>query len=550
MFFSKIILALSFSAGILATPVASNPSDLAARNAIIARQPEENAVPCKREEMIKRGIKEGDYPKEPGYFGVLACKDLSRALPDQFFAGSAASVSLWSALQTKVQPLCRIEPHNSSDVARVLAIARGHECHFAILGGGVSPYRGASNADQGITIDMRRMKNIAFVAETAIRVEAGNVWGEVYRALEPFNMSATGTRSSLTGVVGSILGGGISYFSEYHGWACDSVISFEVVLANSTIVQASLNSQPDLFWSLKGGGNNFGIVTSLVLEAFERPPMWHTFEHSNEDDSTAMVFERMEKYSSVMPLGVWYISTTLEWHVPKQQYVVSQQILASESPHLPEKVHPEDEGVQSRDAPTMRTNSYRSTMVEMAQKMQAMNPKGLFNFFGSVTVKSNAKVFLAFANIFREEVDVIKAEPDLGINIVYNPLTRNALSQMKQNGGNALGVKEEDGPLTVVNINCRWSDESSEARMRQFMRNLIRRFSQSAKEMDMLHPYIFQNHAFEEQNVFAGSGDEKLSRLRYVRRLVDPDGVFQNLQPGYFKLEHTTKGKSMPKSEL
>lgn len=135
------------------------------------------------------------------------CRDLSRAVPDRFFGGPEASTFLWSAFQTKIQPECRIEPRNSSDVANTLAVARQYECHFAILGGGVSPYRRASNADQGITIDMRRMKNIAFVAETTIKVEAGSVWGEVYRALEPFNMSATGTRSSLTGVVGSILGG-------------------------------------------------------------------------------------------------------------------------------------------------------------------------------------------------------------------------------------------------------------------------------------------------------------------------------------------------------
>lgn len=86
--------------------------------------------------------------------------------------------------------------------------------------------------------------------------------------------------------------------------------------------------------------------------------------------------------------------------------------------------------------------------------------------------------------------------------------------------------------------------------MRKFMRGLIRRFSQTASKMDMLHPYIFQNHAFEEQDVFAGSGDEKLSRLVEVRRSVDPDGVFQRLQPGYFKLEQRTEEKRLPKSEL
>jgi hypothetical protein len=86
--------------------------------------------------------------------------------------------------------------------------------------------------------------------------------------------------------------------------------------------------------------------------------------------------------------------------------------------------------------------------------------------------------------------------------------------------------------------------------MRQFMRHLIERFRESARAMDMLHPYIFQNHAFEEQDVFAGLGEGKLARLKAVRRAVDPIGVFQSLQPGYFKLEPELIDQSWGKTEL
>lgn len=254
-------------------------------------------------------------------------------------------------------------------------------------------------------------------------------------------------------ICSDIQAGGISFFSEYHGWACDRVMNFEVVLANSTIVQASLHSHPDLFWSLKGGGNNFGIITSVVLEVFEHPPTWYIFQRFNMD-SMAIVFDRMEKHSSNMPLGVWHIATTLQWHVPSQRYVISERMVASDLPDLPEKISAVGEDGQSWEAPVVQTNSYQRTIFEMAQKMQGMNEKGHFNFFGSVTVKSNAKLFLAFADIFQEEVDVIKTEADLGINMVYNPLTRNALRQMKRNGGNALGLKEEDGPLTGSCESC------------------------------------------------------------------------------------------------
>lgn len=80
------------------------------------------------------------------------------------------------------------------------------------------------------------------------------------------------------------------------------------------------------------------------------------------------------------------------------------------------------------------------------------------------------------------------------------------------------------------------------------MKNVISRFRNKAKEMGMLHRYIFQNHAFEEQNVFAGYGKRNLRRLHEIRREVDPEKVFQRLQPGYFKLgtdmEHQTRDRS------
>lgn len=96
----------------------------------------------------------------------------------------------------------------------------------------------------------------------------------------------------------------------------------------------------------------------------------------------------------------------------------------------------------------LQTNTYRRSILAISQKMDGMNPGGFYNFFGSVTVKSNSKISLALAEIFQDEVQSVKDEPDIQVYIVYNPLTRNALHQMKKRGGNALGLVEEDGPLT------------------------------------------------------------------------------------------------------
>jgi FAD/FMN-containing dehydrogenase len=227
-------------------------------------------------------------------------------------------------------------------------------------------------------------------------------------------------------------------------------------------------------------------------------------------------------------------------------------MVASELPVLLDSVPRMKPDGRWEESSVIQTYKHQRSTLAMAQKMDPMNPEGYFNFFGSVTVRNNAEILMAVAEIFKEEVEPIKDEPNLQVYIVYNPLTRNALRQMKKRGGNALGLKEGDGPFIgtlnsayfvafltslVVNINMHWSDENSEARMRRFVRRLIMRFRESARKMGLLYPYIFQNHAFEEQDVFAGSGESKLARLKAIRKAVDPDGVFQKLQPGFFKLE-------------
>ncbi|KAH7347076.1 hypothetical protein BKA66DRAFT_432832, partial [Pyrenochaeta sp. MPI-SDFR-AT-0127] len=458
---------------------------------------------------------------------------------------------LWSAFQARVQPKCRIEPITSTQVAQSLSIIRQHDCHFAVLGGGTSPFKGASNADQGITISLRRMKEVKLISgdTPSVRVGGGVVWGDVYHVLDGMKMSATGTRNSLTGVVGSVLGGGISFFSEHHGWACDTVLEFEVVLANSTIVRASPNSSPDLFWALKGGGNNFGIITSVLIEVFPDPPEWYSFQLFNIADMD-IVFNRLENHTLAMPDHVWQIATTLQWHIPTQAFVISERMVSSKQLQLPASVSRIDEAGSVKQSSVLQSNTYRRSILAMSQKMDGMNPEGFYNFFGSVTVKSHSQVSMVLAEIFQDEVHSIKDEPNLQIYIVYNPLTRAALHQMKKRGGNSLGLVEDDGPLTVININLHWSKEDSEAKMRRFMRSLVSRFRSKASSMDMLHPYIFQNHAYEEQNVFAGSGDVKLTRLKEVRRSVDPHAVFQRLQPGFFKLEHEEAEVQLEKSEL
>lgn len=240
--------------------------------------------------------------------------------------------------------------------------------------------------------------------------------------------------------------GGISYFSEHHGWACDNVIEFEVVLANSSIVTANETQNSDLFWALKGGGNNFGIVTEAKIEAFKNPPTWHTFQRFNMN-CQHLVFDRLCTHTTSMPSEIWQIAVTLQWHVPTWQFVITERMVASESPQLPDSLTEVFPNGTSQSHPVLQTMNYQRSVVEMAKKMDDMNKYGYYNFFGTVTVSNDAALLGVLAELFKVQVEAMKYAAGLQVYIVFNPLTTNAMRKMRKHGGNALGLSPEDGPL-------------------------------------------------------------------------------------------------------
>ncbi len=99
-------------------------------------------------------------------------------------------------------------------------------------------------------------------------------WGDVYSFLEPHGLGVAGGRLSPVGVPGLLLAGGVNFYGNQVGWGCDTVVSYEVVLADGSIVEVDKDSYPDLFWALKGGSSNFGLVTRFSLKTVKSSLVW------------------------------------------------------------------------------------------------------------------------------------------------------------------------------------------------------------------------------------------------------------------------------------
>jgi FAD/FMN-containing dehydrogenase len=158
-----------------------------------------------------------------------------------------------------------------ADVARAIAFARAHDAPLAVRGGGHNG-AGLGVVDDGVVIDLAAMNDVIVDADArTVRVGGGATWGQVDEVTAEHGVVVPSGIISTTGVGGLTLGGGLGHLSRGFGLTIDNLIGADVVLADGSQVHASVDDHPDLFWALRGGGGNFGVVTSFEFRSNPLP---------------------------------------------------------------------------------------------------------------------------------------------------------------------------------------------------------------------------------------------------------------------------------------
>lgn len=176
--------------------------------------------------------------------------------------------TIWNAMVDK-RPAIIIRCKNTNDVVVAVRYARHHKLDISVRCGGHSIV-GHSVTEGGVMIDLSLMNSVTVDPDKKIaRVPGGTLLGALDQAAQAYGLATTAGNVSHTGVGGLTLAGGMGWLARQFGLACDNLISCEVVLADGSIVQASPSEHSDLFWGLRGGGGNFGIVTEFVFQLHE-----------------------------------------------------------------------------------------------------------------------------------------------------------------------------------------------------------------------------------------------------------------------------------------
>src|SRR3954454_9158656 len=162
---------------------------------------------------------------------------------------------------------------STADVAAAVRFGRAEALTISVYGGGHS-VTGAAVADDGLCIDLRGLKRLDVdPAARTLRAGGGCNWGEVDAATQEHGLAVTGGRVPSTGIGGLALGSGSGWLERAVGFTCDNLLEAEIVTATGDVVTASATQNPELFWAIRGGGGNFGIVTHFTLRLHPVGPM-------------------------------------------------------------------------------------------------------------------------------------------------------------------------------------------------------------------------------------------------------------------------------------
>ncbi|KAH8684498.1 hypothetical protein BGZ60DRAFT_478650 [Tricladium varicosporioides] len=515
-----------------------------------------------------------------------ACSALKSTLSSQVYYESTEGPPLafinsyYAVQQREVIPACIFTPNKAQDITIALQIIKDHQCHFAVKSGGHGAFAKASNTDGGVTIDLKNLNGIEMRGDVdgkgeVTSVGPGNRWMQVYEKLEVFNKTVVGGRQADVGVGGFLLGGGISFVSRRYGWAADNIRSYEVILANGSIVNVNQESSPDLYWALRGGGNNFGIVTKFELETYPQGlasggynfyifqpseiaarearlailPIPFSFTlKSIMQKSTGVIHRAACKLGYCINMDTmidaFYNIVKEDQKDPNAQiifgftYIHQMDSIMGFAQPLYSKVE-EYTGVfdELRGLKPVYSTTRVANMTNFYKEIKDWSESGHRQSWATMTIKLDKQLLQDILDIYLQEVQTIKHVRDIVPAINIQPINKDDIQNFQKNGGNCLGIDAGEGALILVSTAFAFEDAKDDDAVHAMGQKFLKRSWDLAKSRGLHHRYIYQNYADISQDVFGGYGEENRKKLLSIQKKYDPEGVFSKLQPGYFKLQ-------------
>lgn len=427
--------------------------------------------------------------------------------------------SIWNGMIDR-RPGLIVRCSGTADVIQAVKFAHQHQFLLSVRSGGHN-ISGLAVCDGGLMIDLSPMKGVwVDRAGRTVRAQAGCTLGDVDRETQLHGLAAVLGFVSTTGIAGLTVGGGFGYLTRQHGWTCDNLMSMEVVTADGSLQRVAANEQPELFWALRGGGGNFGIVTSFEYRLFPVGP----------EILGGAIAWRAEQAQEVMSAYREFTATA-----PRETTAVLALRIAPPAPWLPKDVHGQPivaifichtgdidqgqallAGLRACGQPVADIVT-RRPYAQMQGILDATQPKGRRYYWKSdylATVKPQA------VDVLIEHAAKIRS-PHSAILLFHLEGALGALPSDHSPVGN------RDAAF-VLNIAASWEKAADDAVNLQWARTAFKAMQPHSTG----GTYI--NFLTEEEGadrIEAAYGKTALARLAGIKQKFDPDNLFRHTKP-------------------
>lgn len=489
-----------------------------------------------------------------------ACDEMSRALPGRIAYPSSWAYynenrNYWSQILIDMKPACIALPLSAPEVSTIVKILHNYkspQVPFAIKSGGHSPNPGFAGVEDGVLISLANMKGAKYDERRELAyVGPGGKWRDVVEDLAPWRKTVVGGRLDVVGVGGYLTGGGLSFLSAQYGMAADSIVNFETVLANGTILNVNAQTNPDLLVAMRGGGNQYGIVTNFTMKAVPigtNGKVWGgpiVFSDTNRNALLAAFHDFTEKPADPKAaiiltsahlggVGVWILHRFYDGEQPSQG--AFKQFEAID--HIPGL----DGGWARSYGDLLYANGYGADSMAYARMNFRMvtlpllpGQEGVEHLKDATSAWLNETKSFQDNNRLAVESFALQSFPSL-------------IGQATARGeGNAMGLTASDGPRWMIELASIHSDSGADNAIVETSRKVFDRLvtdlkvrlnsrkvstSDVSAKVEDYNP-LFMNDAAFDQDVYSSYRD--FSKFRDLQRQMDPEGFW--LRTGGFKFK-------------
>lgn len=327
--------------------------------------------------------------------------------------------------------------------------------------------------------------------------------------------------------------GGNSFFAARFGFVCDNVENFQVVLADGSIVNANAKENPDLWQVLKGGSNNFGIVTRIDLTAFESGDIWGgvvLYPSSTIPDQISAFVKftdniDQDPYGSLITFWAYTSATNTtvvenayEYTKPVANPAVFSELLAIQ-PEIP------------------KTNTLRiANLTSLTTELEAA--ADLRDLFATLSFANDADIITEVYALSQKLLEPVKDTKGLNWITMFQPLPTAISENSVKRGGNVLGLDRAKGNQVLFLFFVQWDDPERDEELQNAASTLMDQVTQLTKSKGKDNDWIYLNYALANQDPLGSYGQENVNKMLAASRKYDPNGVFQKLVPGGYKLSN------------